>query len=285
VAPNGRSGLRRCIAVTRRLLLVVACVLTLSACRLDVTVDVVIEPDGTGTVTVLAVADAELVAQVPGLVDDLRLDDAIENGWTVDGPVATDDGGLRLTLTHDVSSDEELANVLNSIGPPLSQMAAARTTDPQTEQTTNAVNGIMALPNGFESFADTDLISAVGGLPFGDEIAASGLTPSEAMSFTYRVSLPGELVSAEEGTEVGDGVIEWQAPLDGSSTNLYVQTVQRPAGEGATWASPLATVSLVLLVAWVVLATGFIVFVTIARRKKSRRREARLKRLERDQVT
>jgi hypothetical protein len=271
--------------VVRRLLIVALCTLALTACRLDVTVDVAIEPDGTGTVTVHAVADAELVDQVPDLVDDLRLDDATENGWVADGPNSTDDGGVELTLTHDVRSAEELANVLNSIGPPLNRMAAARTTDPETEQTTNAINGIMELPNGYESFADADLISAVGGLPFEEQIAASGLTPAEAMSFTYRVSLPGELVSAEEGTEVGDGVIEWQAPLDGSSSSLYVQTVQRPADGGASWAGPLATVALILLIAWVVIASGFIVFVAIARRKKRRRRDDRLRRLERDRVT
>ena len=271
--------------MVRRLLLLVACVIALSACRLDVTVDVAIEPDGTGTVTVIAVADDELVSQVPDLVDDLRLDDAIANGWVVDGPTETDDGGLQLVLTHDVSSAEELANVLNSIGPPLTRMAAARTTDPETEQTTNAINGVMQLEDGFASFADADLIDAVGGLPFEEQIAASGLSPADAMSFTYRVSLPGELVSAEEGTEIGDGVIEWQAPLDGSDTNLYVQTVQIPAGGGTAWAGPLATISLALLVVWVVLATGFIVFVALARRKKARRREARLRRLDRDRVT
>lgn len=270
--------------MVRRLLLLVACVVALSACRLDVTVDVAIEPDGTGTVTVTAVADAELVAQVPDLVDDLRLDDATDNGWVVDGPAPTDDGGLELVLTHDVSSAEELANVLNSIGPPLTRMAAARTTDPDTEQTTNAINGVMQLADGYASFADADLIDTVGGLPFEEQLAASGLSPSEAMSFTYRVSLPGELVSAEDGTEI-DGLIEWQAPLDGSSTNLYVQTVQIPASGGTAWAGPLATISLVLLVVWVVTATGLIVFVAIARRKKARRREARLRRLDRDRVT
>ena len=270
--------------MVRRLLLLVACVAALSACRLDVTVDVAVEPDGTGTVTMTAVADAELVEQVPDLVDDLRLDDAIANGWAVDGPTATDDGGLELLLTHDVSSAEELANVLNSIGPPLTRMAAARTTDTETEQTTNAINGVMQLADGYASFADAELIDTVGGLPFEEQIAASGLGPSDAMSFTYRVSLPGELVSAEDGTEV-DGVIEWQAPLDGSSTNLYVQTVQIPASGGTSWAGPLATFSLVLLVVWVVVATGFIAFVAIARRKKARRREARLRRLDRDRVT
>jgi len=271
--------------VIRRVLLLVACAFALTACHLDVVVDVAIEPDGTGVVTMVATADAELVDQVPGVADDLRLDDAIANGWVVDGPTETDDGGLTITLTHDVHSAEELANVLNSIGPPLTRMAAARTTDPETEQTTNAINGEMALSDGYASFADADLVAAVGGIPYEEQLLASGLPPSEAMSFTYRVSLPGELVSAETGTEVGGGVIEWEAPLDESVTNLYVQTVQRPESDGASWARPVATISLVALIAWVVLATLFVVFVAVGRKRKRRNREQRLRRLDRDRVT
>ena len=241
------------------------------------------QPDGTGTVTVAAVADAELVSQVPDLVDDLRLDDAIANGWEVAGPTALDGGGMSITLTHPYHSAEELASVLNSIGPPLTDMQAARTTDPADPNgpTTNAIDGTLVLPNGYESFADAALVEAVGGQPFGDQIAASGLTPSEAMSFTFRVSLPGELVSSETGTEVGNGVIEWKAPLDGTSVDLLTQTVQRPAGSGNSWARPLSNVALVLFVGWLVISVAFIVFVAVARRGKRRRRESGLRSLRR----
>ena len=261
--------------MTRRLALVIVSLLALSACRLDVTVDVVMEPDGTGVVTVDAVADAELMQQVPGLVDDLRLDDAIDNGWVVDGPTEAADGSVTITLTHDFTSHVELANVLNSIGPPLTQMAAARTT--ADEQTTNAVDGELQLVNGFESFADSDLIAAVGGMPFGEAFEATASTPSESMSFVFRVSLPGELISAETGTEVDDGVIEWTAPLDGSAVNLYTATVQRPASEGGTWAAPLSTVAFIALLVWVALAVVFIGFVAYARGNKRRKREQALR--------
>jgi hypothetical protein len=266
-----------------RLILVALGALALTACRLDVTVDVQMEPDGTGTVTVEAVADAELVNQVPDLVDDLRLDDAIANGWTVEGPTPLEGGGMSLTLAHPFHSAEELASVLNSIGPPLTDMQAARTPDPNDPDgpTTNAVDGTLVLPNGFQSFADAALIEAVGGQPFGDQIAASGLTPEQAMSFTFRVALPGELVSSETGTEVGDGVIEWTAPLDGSSVPLLTQTVQRPAGSGNSWARPVSDIALVLLVIWLVLAVSFIVFVTVARRSKRLRRERALRHVRR----
>jgi len=144
-----------------------------------------------------AVADSELVSKVPDLAGDLRLDDAIANGWTVTGPTAVAGGGMSITLTHAYHSAAELASVLNSIGPPLTDMKAARTTDPADPNsgTTNAIDGTLVLANGYESFADAALVKAVGGQPFGDQLAASGLTPAEAMSFTFRVSLPGALVS------------------------------------------------------------------------------------------
>jgi hypothetical protein len=264
--------------VNRRLAFLVVSLLALTACRLDVTVSVEMEPDGTGVVTATAVADEELVQQVPDVIDDLRFEDAVANGWVVGDPVQVDGAGLSITLTHGFSSKDELANVLNSIGPPLTQMAAARTT--ADEQTTNAINGELVLANGFESFADADLLQAVGGLPFGEEFAATGAVPADAMSFTFRVALPGELISAETGTEVDGGVIEWEAPLDGTSVNLYTATVQRPAGSGGAWAGPLSTIALVALVVWVGVAGAFITFVALARRKKRSRRERALRGLE-----
>jgi hypothetical protein len=258
-------------AVVRRVLLIAISALALTACRLDATVDVVIGPDGTGTVTVHAVADAELAGKVPGLVDDLRFEDAVAAGWTVDGPATTDTGAVEVTLTHGVSSPEELANVLNSIGPPFTSMAAARTT--VDEQTTNAIDGTLTLPDGFQSFADADLVAAVGGLPFEEEFREAGTTPPESMSVTFRVSLPGELVSST-GTEVEPDVFQWTAPLDGSSIQTMTQTVQRPA-EGGSWAGPLATAALIALIVWIVLAVAFVAFVLGARRKRAQRRRMR----------
>lgn len=267
------------VARATRFTIGLVCLFVLTACRLDVVVDVEMEPDGTGVVTLRATADEELLQQVPDLVDDLRLDDAIENGWEVEGPILTEDGGAQIVLRHPFSSAAELANVLTSIGPPLTQMAVART-EGEDGQIVNGINGVMVLPDGYGSFADADLVAAVGGLPFEEEIAASGVPIEEAFSFTYRVSLPGELESAETGTDVGDGVVQWVAPLDGSSVDLYIATVQRPAGGGA-WAGPVATIALIALIAWVVLAIGFITFVGLARRNKRRRREQRLRQLDR----
>lgn len=245
-------------------------VIALSACRVDVDTSIVIEPDGTGVVTVHAVADADLVQRVPDLADDLRLDDAIANGWVVDGPTPTDDGGLEITLTHPVSADpQDWANALASIGPPFSGVAAGRLSEENL--TTNQISGSLVLPDGFASFADTELIAAAGGVPFADDFAETQATPPTSMSFTFVADLPGEIVTSPTGDEAG-GVVVWEAPLDGSTLNFDLQTVQKPADEGSTWARPLADATLVALVAWVAIAVAFIVFVMLARRRKRRRR-------------
>jgi hypothetical protein len=264
------------VSSARRLIVVVLGMLVLAGCRLDVTVDVAMEPDGTGTVVVEAVADEELIQRVPGLLDDLRLDDAVANGWLVDGPTLREGGGASIVLTRSFASAAELANVLTSIGPPLTRMAAARTVG-EDGQVVNGINGVLTLSDGYASFADAELSAAVGGTPFGDEIAASGRSIEETFSFTYRVALPGSLESAETGTDVGDGVVQWVAPLDGSEVGLYITTVQRPAGGG--WAGPIATIASVALVVWSIASSVFIAFVAIARHNKRRRRQQRVRTL------
>ena len=257
--------------VFSRVVILLLGALALVSCRLDVDVSVVMEPDGTGMVTVVAEADAGLVGQVENLAAELVFDDVAEGGWTIDGPTPTDEGGLVATFTHPFRSAQELANVLNSIGPPLSDVLAGRVTE--GEQTANEVRAVLVLPDGFESFADVDLIEAAGGLPFADRFAETGATPPDAMSFTLRLALPGEVISST-GAEVQPEVFEWVAPLDGSSLEVAASTVQRPP-EGGAWAGPLATASLVALAVWVVLSGAFVVFVLIARRKKAERRRRR----------
>ena len=113
----------------------------LAACKVDATVDVTIGPDGTGSVAVTAVADAEVVQQAPGLAADLRFDDAEAAGWTVEGPTATPDGGLRVVLTHPVTSAADATNVLNSLGPPFVGMKLDRVVTDGGDGATTTLSG------------------------------------------------------------------------------------------------------------------------------------------------
>ena len=102
--------------MVRRLLLLLALVGVLAACRVDdVGVDLVIGADGTGQLTVTA-DGRRRGRRAGGLAADLRFDDAVAAGWVVEGPTPTDDGGLTVVLRHDVTSAEVHATNLAGLG-------------------------------------------------------------------------------------------------------------------------------------------------------------------------
>ncbi len=256
------------VAVVRRVLALFACALALAACRVDIAVDVAIEPDGTGRIAVVTTADAEVIEVVPTIADELAIDDILAAGWEVDGPISTDDGGLTLTISHDFLSAEEATNLLNSLGPPFNQMSVQRTTD--GDETTTQLSGLLGLSNGFETFADDDLITAVGSIPFAAEITASGATPESSMSAVIRAELPGVIdPERTNGTFLDDGRLEWVIPLDGEITEWRAISVQAP-GDDRWWARPLSYVALIALIAWVGFMIFFIGYVAAARYRRAR---------------
>ena len=254
----------------RRVLALCVCAIALAGCRIDLNVDMTVDVDGTGTITLVATADAEVVAAVPTLADELAIDDIVAAGWTIDGPTTLPDGGLTITLSHAFSSDVEATNLLNSIGPPFNQMSVTRNTS--GDDTTTRLGGLLGLPDGFESFADEDLIAAVGSVPFGEQIAASGATPESSINAVLRAGLPGQIDGDEtNGTELGDSRLEWIVPTDGTILDARAVSVQSP-GDDRWWARPLSILALVALIAWVAFMTLFIGYVLWARWQRTRRR-------------
>jgi len=258
-----------------RLLLGAIAIVALAACKVDATVDVTIGPDGTGTVAVTLVADAEVVQQAPGLAGDLRFDDAKAAGWAVEGPTPTPDGGLRVVLTHPVTSAADATNLLNSLGPPFVGMKLDRVVTDDGDGARTTLTGQLALTGGFDAFADADLVAAIGGSPYAAQIAASGATPATALSVTLRATLAGKVEDTNGTADAANTV--WTAPLDGSTADVRLVARQSPSG-GGFW-SVASTVLLVLLVVWLAAATVFIVSVLRARARKAQRRRRALSRL------
>jgi hypothetical protein len=177
---------------------------------------------------------------------------------------------VTITLSHDFSSDVEATNLLNSIGPPFNQMSMTRNTT--GDDTTTRLTGLLGLPDGFESFADEDLIAAVGSVPFSEQIAASGATPESSVNAVLRARLPGQIDADEtNGTDLGDNRLEWIVPTDGTIVDARAASVQSP-GDGRWWARPLSILALVALIAWVAFMTLFIGYVLWARWQRTRRR-------------
>lgn len=258
----------------RRALAFVVAALALSACRVDTTVSLTVAADGSGSVAVTVVADADVVAQAPGLADDLRLEDAVAAGWVVDGPTPTEAGGLTLTITHTFATVEEAAALLGSIGGaggPFHELALTRTDDGSL--VTTSLAGTLRVDGGLNAFADPDVLAAVGGTPYADDVTAAGLTPADAVTFTFTAQFPGAPVAAA-GTEAGPNPRTWTVPIDATAADLTFSTTSTRGGDGGGVWGTVATVALVALVVWCVLAVAFIAFVAVARRRKAQRRGA-----------
>jgi hypothetical protein len=256
---------------TMRRALIVLSVMVLAACRVDTTVDITMGQDGSGTITVTAIADAGVVSQAPGLAEDLRFDDAKKAGWTVSEPTPTSDGGLKVELAHPFANPEEATALLQSIngsGGPLHNVVVSRKVE--EGGTTVSIKGSLRI-DGLAAFADPDVLAAVGATPYAEQVVASTAGPNDAVHVTVEAHLPGKLTSAT-GT-VADGNVSWIVPLDGSQLDMATTAADDHATQ-KMWGIA-SNVTLIVLVVWCVLAAAFITWVVRQRRQRSHRRSAR----------
>ncbi|CAB4363037.1 MAG: hypothetical protein F2681_07185 [Actinobacteria bacterium] len=256
----------------RRALLLIVAALTLAACKVDATVHITMRPDGGGSIALTVVADQQVVQQAPGLAADLKFDDATAAGWQVDGPTDTADGGVEVTLTHDFTTAEEATALLRSLngnGGPLHDVAITRTVT--TQKLTTALTGALRVEGGVDAFADPDVLAAIGGSPYADNIAATGLGPNDVITFTITADLPGEATTPGVGTKATGGGLTFTVPMDGTTVDLGSVFTQQQGRPSTGWGL-IAKIAFGLLIAWLVLAAAFILFVANARRKRAMRR-------------
>ncbi|GMU77222.1 MAG: hypothetical protein AMXMBFR46_00230 [Acidimicrobiia bacterium] len=186
--------------MTRRLFAgVVALALLCSACAVDATVTVKVREDGSGTVRVDVVADAEAVqnAEVGGgkLEDRVRLADLPAAGWTVGPWERGEDGSASITLSKPFTSVDEVPGILrelNGSDGPLREVAFSRERSFfATEFRADAQVDLGAIGTGI--LADTEL---------GARLRAQGVDPAavdqqllgqlrDALTVRLVVDLPG----------------------------------------------------------------------------------------------
>lgn len=233
-----------------------------------------IEPDGTGTMTLEAIADPAVVQAAPGLAEDLRFDDAVADGWSVDGPTPTDDGGLRVVLSRPFLTIDEANVLLQSINGPSGPLRGAQLTRTggvdgsgvaDGSDSVLTLTGQLGISGGVDAFADPDLLAKVGASPYAADIAAAGLTAEDTVTFRLDVDAPGSVTSGGAGATEDDGVLSWTAPLDGST--IDVATVYDVSAGGGFWRL-VSNGALVLLIVWCLASTGFIVFVARERKRR-----------------
>lgn len=245
---------------------VCAAVLTLSSCRVEQTISLEVERNGTGKVTVIATADKAILERVPDLAADVRVDDLVTAGWTVDGPEPTEDGGLTITLTRRFADPAEATVILGQVnGPrgPLQEMVLTRSGKDTNSLYTLA--GRLEVNGGLQAFIDDAAFELLGSAPYADEIAEAGIDLGAAVGLNFTVQLPGDIDSTTGVQQ--DGTIRWLVPMDGSrvdvaTTSTNVDVVASVAG-----------VSRVLLVALFVLwIAGTAVLALLVYNSQHRRR-------------
>ena len=243
-------------------------VIVLSACRVDTVVTLDVNENGSGTLSIVTTADADVVAQTPDLVGDLNFDDVKAAGWIVAEPTTTSEGGLQLSMTHNFSNPADATLLMSQISGefgPFKEMHLLRTG--KDTDSTWTLTGTLEVNGGLDAFADPALLKTIGASPYSATLANSDLDIGEAVGIEFRALLPG---SIESTTGVNTlGYSQWTVSFDGSSQ--VVTTVTRNTAVKSTIARIVAPIFFVGLIIWVIGVLGFSGFVALTRFRRGRR--------------
>jgi hypothetical protein len=254
---------RRRAPLTVAILLVALLAMVATACQVESTATIRVEPDGAGTVAVAVVLDAEATRRLGDPSTALALDDLAQAGWSVDEPVAVD-GGLELRAERSFASPDDLPAVLAEVGgvDGVFRDVELRVVDGFSRTDYEFAAGV-ELTGSPEQFSDADLRSVLGDLALGrtpDQLAFEGAGDPDAMRLVVRVELPGD--ELETSGRVRDGAAEWSFPVTGGEPTSATLSAATSTGSSRTWI--LAGAGAAMLVAAAVLAA-----VAVRRRSRS----------------
>lgn len=218
---NGRLA---CPAMVRIRALVVGVLLVVlaGACRVDATVEIAVDDDGSGVVTVVVVADAAAVELIPDAPDRLRFDGLEEAGWTIEEPTI-DSGALTVTVSKPFVSAEALPGVLAEIagegvlfddvsltmghsfswagvGPASTDYELTGTVDPTPD---------------LEQLGTSALT-----LPLGRTIDPAALEADESLGLTVVVSMPSDVSTTDDTAVLDDDAATWTFSYGDARTEL-----------------------------------------------------------------
>ncbi len=180
--------------------LVLALFLLTAACRVDTSVHVEVSDAGSGTVTVIVNADASAVAAVNELAGDLRIEDAVDAGWTVQDPLSDVAGGVQLRAVKSFESASQLKQVLDEVaGPDAIFSNVTLRHDRSFAKSAYSFTADVNPTPPLETFSDDALAAVFGGQPFGqplqdriieiEERINQTVKPADSLGFEFRLTL------------------------------------------------------------------------------------------------
>jgi hypothetical protein len=207
-----------------------------TACRVESTTSIRVEPDGSGTVTVAVVLDAEAARRLGDPSTALALDDLSQAGWSVAEPVGGAEG-LELRAEREFTSPDDLPAVLAEVGGTdgVFRDVELRVVD-GFARTDYEFSTRVELTGSPEQFGDPELGTILGDLPLGrtpDQLAFEGAGDPDAMRLVVRVELPGD--ELETNGRARDDVAEWSFPITGGEPTSEVLSAATSTGSSRTW--------------------------------------------------
>jgi len=260
-----QNGVSRRIAQSVTALLAVV---LLSACRVDSVVTLNVEPNGSGTLAVVTTVDAEVVARVPNIAQDLSFEDAKNAGWKVSEVGTTEEGGLQVRVAHSFANEEEATVLLGQLSGefgPFKNFSLLR--EGKDTDSTWSLSGNLEVNGGLNAFADPALLDLIGGTPYSQGLSESNQDVGQAVSILFQANLPGKVTSTN-GTD-NIGTLQWNVTFDGSTQS--VSAVTQNTAVASTIARIFSPVLFWLLIIWLVFMAGFSGFVGYTRFRKSKR--------------
>lgn len=242
----------------------------LASCRVDLATSVNVADNGSGTITVTAVADAEAVRLAPELNESLNFEDLRTAGWNIETQNPASPGGISVVAQRPFATVDEagffLAQLSGEDGP-LRGLVVTRSGG--VNDATYTFEGSGGLPNGLAGFADAEALTVLGANPFEQAIVRNGRSLTDSLSVSLRITLPGNTITT-------DGVIaprsdddvattfSWDVPVDGSSVTFAASTRDRDFGAMVAF-----VVARILLVALILGAAGSLLYAaTVVHRRK-----------------
>ncbi|MEM7093402.1 MAG: uroporphyrinogen-III C-methyltransferase [Actinomycetota bacterium] len=189
------------VRLVTRALCLLALGLVLAACRVDATVDVDVTEDGSGTVTLTTVFDAEATEALggsDGLGDEIFLRDLVAADWTLARPEVGLDGSTTIVAAKSVASASGFQAVLDEIAGPGVFGNFVVTTRDEFAAHRQSLAFDVDLGQGWALFSDDGVADAFGGEPFG--VPIEELTEGRSIDDIVGVTVTASVAGAEGGT-------------------------------------------------------------------------------------
>jgi hypothetical protein len=192
---------------------VLAVLLVLSACEVQVDVLVDVEEDGSGEVTVAVGLDEGAVARVGDPASRVRTEDLAAAGWQLEEPEERD-GVVWLQASKPFANPDDLDLVLDEVaaGEVFGDFGWESTeTD---SEITRRLTGAVDLSGGTAVFSDEAVAALLDGDPYGGNLevieAEEGRPVEDMVTMTLRVQVPGapEAVYTPTLTDTGPVAVD-----------------------------------------------------------------------------